>query len=97
MAKGYWIARGDVSDMARYKQYVEANAAAFSKFGAKFLVRGGKFEVREGSHRARQVVIEFADYATAVACYDSPEYARAKALRDGAAELDLVIAEGWAG
>ena len=97
MAKGYWIVRGDVSDMARYTNYVDANAAAFSKFGAKFLVRGGKFEVREGSHRARQVVIEFADFATAAACYDSPEYARAKALRDGAAELDLVIVEGWAG
>ena len=94
MAKGYWIVRGDVTDMAKYKNYVEANGAAFSKFGARFLVRGGKFEVREGSHRARQVVIEFADYAAAVACYDSPEYALAKAFRDGAAELDLVIVEG---
>ena len=96
MAKGYWIARADISDPLAYKAYVEANAAAFARFGGRFLVRGGANEPREGSHRARQVVIEFPDYAAALACYDSPEYARAKALRAGAAELDLVIVEGVA-
>lgn len=94
MAKGYWIGRGDISNAAAYKAYVEANAAAFGKYGARFLVRGGICEIREGSQRARQVIIEFADYATALACYDSPEYAHAKSLREGAAELDLVIVEG---
>ena len=94
MAKGYWIGRADISNATAYKAYVEANGAAFSKYGARFLVRGGAHEAREGSQRARQVIIEFADYATALACYDSPEYARAKALREGAAVLDLVIVEG---
>ena len=41
MAKGYWIARVDVSDMEAYQQYVQANAAPFSEFNARFLVRGG--------------------------------------------------------
>ena len=94
MAKGYWIGRGDISNPAAYKAYVEANGAAFGKYGARFLVRGGACEIREGSQRARQVIIEFADYATALACYDSPEYAHAKSLREGAAVLDLVIVEG---
>ena len=31
--------------------------------------------------RGRQVVIEFKDYATALACYESEEYQRASALR----------------
>ena len=40
MPKGYWIARVDVSDPEAYKEYVAANAAAFAKYGARFLVRG---------------------------------------------------------
>ena len=65
MAKGYWIARVDVTDPDGYQGYVKANAAAFSKFGARFIVRGGQFEAPEGTPRARNVVLEFADYATA--------------------------------
>ena len=49
MAKGYWIARIDVHNMDGYKEYVAQNGAVFKKYGAKFLVRGGKFEAKEGS------------------------------------------------
>ncbi|MDR3535622.1 MAG: DUF1330 domain-containing protein [Acetobacteraceae bacterium] len=97
MAKGYWIGRVDVTDPEGYKEYVAANAAAFRKYGARFLVRGGTFEAPEGTPRARNVVLEFKDYATAVACYHSPEYAAAKALRDGRALADLLIIEGYDG
>ena len=41
MAKGYWIARIDISNMDGYKEYISQNAAVFNKYGAKFLVRGG--------------------------------------------------------
>ena len=97
MPKAYWIARADISDPEGYKEYVAANAVAFRKYGAKFLVRGGASETMEGGARARNVVIEFKDYATAMACYTSPEYAAAIAKRVGRAELDLVIVEGYDG
>jgi uncharacterized protein (DUF1330 family) len=97
LAKGYWIAHVDVADPQAYKAYVAANAEAFGKYGARFLVRAGSHEVAEGASRARQVVIEFADYETALACYRSPEYQAAKALRDSASVGDLVIAEGYDG
>ncbi|MGE0222201.1 MAG: DUF1330 domain-containing protein [Acetobacteraceae bacterium] len=97
MAKGYWIARVDVTDPAGYQDYVAANAAAFSKYGARFLVRGGRLESPEGTPRARNIVLEFKDYETAVACYHSPEYAAAKAKRAGRAEADLIIIEGYDG
>jgi uncharacterized protein (DUF1330 family) len=61
MAKGYWIASVDVTDPEGYKEYVAANAVAFRKYGAKFLVRGGRFEVPEGSARSRNIVLEFKD------------------------------------
>lgn len=97
MAKGYWIVRVDVSDPEGFKDYMAANGAAFSKYGGRFVVRGGRFEAPEGRARARNVVVEFADYATAVACYHSPEYTAAKALRVGRSEAELLIIEGYEG
>lgn len=97
MAKAYWVARVDVQDPDAYKNYVAANAEAFKKYGARFLVRAGRFETMEGGSRSRNVVIEFDSYDQAMACYRSPEYAAAKALRDAASEGDLVIVEGYDG
>ena len=68
-SKGCWIALVDVVDPTGYKAYVLENAAAFQKYGARFLVRGGTSEILEGSGRSRIVVIEFKDYATAIECY----------------------------
>lgn len=95
--KGYWIALVDVSDPEKYKAYVAANAEAFGKYGARFVVRGGPSETVEGKLRSRLVVLEFKDYATALACYRSPEYARAKALRVGASTADIAVVEGYEG
>ncbi len=97
MAKGYWIARIDVTDPDGYQEYVAANAVAFKKYGARFVIRGGRFEAPEGTPRARNVVLEFKDYDTAVACYHSAEYAAAKAKRDGRSVGDVIIIEGYVG
>jgi uncharacterized protein (DUF1330 family) len=98
MPKGYWVARVDVHDPEVYKDYVAANAAAFAKYGARFLVRGGgRSEAPEGTPRSRNVVIEFKDYDTAVACYRSPEYVAAKKLREPASVADVLIIEGYDG
>jgi uncharacterized protein (DUF1330 family) len=97
MAKGYWIASVDVTDPEGYKAYVAANAVAFRKYGAKFLIRGGKSEAVEGKLRARVVVIEFASYGAAMACYRSPEYDAARKLRAGKSEADIVVIEGYDG
>jgi uncharacterized protein (DUF1330 family) len=86
-----------VHDPKAYQGYVAANAAAFAKYSGRFLVRGGRMEAPEGTPRSRNVVIEFKDYDTAVACYNSPEYAAAKALRESAAVADLLIIEGYDG
>lgn len=95
MPKGYWVAHVEVKDANAYEAYRRANAAAFEKFGARFLVRGGVRELREGNAKKRTVVIEFPSYPDALACYDSPEYQAAKALRDPVSEGDMVIVEGY--
>jgi uncharacterized protein (DUF1330 family) len=97
MGKGYWVAHVDVTEPEGYKAYVGADMEAFRKYGGRFLVRGGQFEVLEGASRSRTVVIEFPDYASAVACYHSPEYQAAAALRKGRAEFDLIAIESYDG
>ena len=97
MPKGYWIAHVDVTNPEKYKEYQALNSIAFAKYGAKFLVRAGTSEVRSGKTRARHVIIEFASYAQAKACYDSPEYQAAIKVRDQAASADVVIVEGYEG
>ena len=69
MAKAYWVARVEVRDEEGYKPYAAANPAIFRKFGGRFVVRGGKSECVEGTRFSRTVVIEFPDYAAALACY----------------------------
>jgi uncharacterized protein (DUF1330 family) len=97
MAKGYWIAHVDITDPDGYKDYVAANAEAFKKFGARFLVRGGSFENPEGTARARNVVLEFPSYEAALGCYRSPEYAKALRIRAKTAESDVIVIEGYDG
>lgn len=94
MAKGYWVVRVSVRDQERYPDYLAAARPAFEKFGANFIVRGGPFEAMEGTSRDRNVVVEFRDRATAMACYRSPEYQAARAIRQKYADTDLIIIEG---
>lgn len=96
MTKGYWIVRVSVHNAERYPDYLAAAKPAFEKYGARFLVRGGRFDAMEGTPRERNVVVEFKDFATATACYRSPEYQTARAIRIANAEADFIIAEGAA-
>ncbi len=95
--KGYWIAHIDVTDAAAHQAYVAAMVAHVGQFGGRFLVRGGAREVPEGQVRARTAVLEFPSYDAASASFHSPDYLPVKKLRDGAAEVDLVIVEGYDG
>ena len=97
MAKGYWVVRMDVHDPEIYKDYVAANAVAFKKYGARFIVRGGPFENPEGKSRSRNVVIEFPTQQAALDCWNSPEYKHALAIRAPISEGDIVIIGGYEG
>ena len=97
MPKGYWIVRVDITDQEQYKLYMAANAAPFKKYGARFLVRSGRFENPEGASRSRNVVLEFPTYEIALECWKSPEYQAAIKLRQPVSTFDLVIIEGYDG
>lgn len=94
MPKGYWIARIDVKDPETYKSYIKAATPSYEKYGAKFLVRGGKHEAVEGQGRGRNVVIEFESYEKALACFQSPEYQAAAEFRRKASTGEILVVEG---
>jgi uncharacterized protein (DUF1330 family) len=97
MPKGYWVGRIDVKNDEGYKPYAAANGPIFKKFGAKFVIRGGKHEAPEGTARSRNVVIEFPDYATALACYRSAGYQENIKRRLPHSTADILIIEGYDG
>ncbi len=94
MAKGYWIVSLEVTDPEQYARYAQVVRPFLAREGARFLVRGGACEVREGSGRTRNVVIEFDSYTAALAAYESDEYQAMIHLRTAAAKGDFVIADG---
>lgn len=94
-ACGYWIMGIDVLDRDGYAAYAAAGGTA--AYGPRFLVRGGRQEQVEGSSRARQVVLAFPDIEIALACYHDAAYQQAVALRQGAAEVDLLVISGYDG
>ncbi len=94
MPKGYLIAHAAVTDAEKWGQYVAKSKVALDKYGGTPIVRGGQCEIVEGNGTQRNVVIEFASYADALAYAKSPEYADAKALRQRAGTIDITVVEG---
>lgn len=92
---GYIIARVQVHDWDRYREYTKLTPAAIARFGGKFIVRGGTLETLEGApETARLVVIEFPSLEQAKAFYRSEEYGRARKVREGAATAQFIAVEG---
>ena len=94
----YMIVEVETTDEALMTEYRKHTPGAVAKFGGKFIVRGGKTRTLEGGWKpSRMVVLEFPSYEAALACYHSPDYQAAKALRQGKAEADIVVIEAFDG
>lgn len=94
---GYLIAFVDVTDPEKYKNYTALTPAAVGAHGGEFVVRGGGLSSVEGpAENRRCVVIRFPSVEAAHAFWNSPEYARAKKERAGAATMQAMVVEGVA-
>jgi uncharacterized protein (DUF1330 family) len=94
----YMIADVEVTDPAGYDEYRRGVAATLEPFGGRFVVRGGRTQVLEGSWQPKRcVVIEFPSMEQLKAWYDSPAYAPLIALRQRVAKSHLTAVEGVAG
>ncbi len=91
----YVIADIEVTEPAGYEEYRKQVLAVVTKYGGKFIVRGGKIDAREGGwNPKRLVLVEFPSLAQAQKWYDSPEYAPLIKLRQKASKGRLIIVEG---
>jgi uncharacterized protein (DUF1330 family) len=95
MMPAYFIAEVEITDPTGYDEYRPLAGASIAQYGGKFLVRGGKTELLEGSPEpARVVVIEFADVDAAKRWYNSPEYQAALKIRLANSRGRVLLAEG---
>ena len=85
----------EVTDPVRYEDYKRLASAAIAAHGGRYLVRGGRSEVLDGTWTPRRlVVLEFDSFEQAKAWRESPEYAEAKNVREHCARSNMVIVEG---
>ncbi|MFC0401083.1 DUF1330 domain-containing protein [Paraburkholderia rhizosphaerae] len=87
----------DVTDPALFEEYTREVPATETRYGGRYLGRGGLTKVLEGDwHRIRLVILEFPDMNSLIAWYESPEYAPLKAIRERSATSTIVALEGVA-
>ncbi len=95
MPSGYIIADVHVTNDAQYEEYKKWSTHAMQVHGAQVCVRGGNPQELEGGWQpTRIVVLKFPSVEAARAFNASPEYQKAKAAREGAAVMRMVVVEG---
>jgi uncharacterized protein (DUF1330 family) len=91
----YIIANVTVTDPQQYEQYKKLSTLAMQAHGAEVCVRGGPCAVLEGDWAPeRMIVLKFPSVEQARAFHASPEYAKARQARQGAAVMRMVLVEG---
>ena len=79
-----------------YEEYKRMAQEAVKDFGGRYIARGGRMRIAEGTwNPTRIVILQFDSYKRAIEWWESPEYAPAKALRQKLADSHLVIVEGY--
>ena len=91
----YLLADIDVRDPAGFQGYAAKVPATLAKYGGKYAVRGGAFEVLEGEMRPKRIVVlEFPTMDALKRWYNSPEYRPLIAERQAAASGPIIAVEG---
>ena len=92
---GYIIARINVTDPEKYKNYTAVTPGLIAKHGGRFVVRGGETVTLEGPEETgRVVVIEFDSLDQAKAFYNSGDYQAAIGLRTAASTAQFIAVAG---
>ena len=85
----------DISDMARYQEFMTGVKPALEMAGAKYLARGGAHKVHEGDWEPRRIVLlEFPSVAAWESFYNGETYQGLKSVRDACSSARLVSVQG---
>ena len=96
MKKGYIIVRLAVTDSDLFQKYPPLSSTAMEKYGGKYLIRGGKFDVLEGEWPVdRTTVVEFESYEKAIECHNSKEYQAGWSLAKDTTTRHMQVIEGF--
>ncbi len=90
----YMIVQSTITNEEQYAKYRQAVVPLIETFGGKH-VRGGTVELLEGEPDGRRIALfEFPSMQAIHAFWNAPEYVPVKALRRGAATLDIWAVPG---
>ncbi|HKQ27448.1 MAG TPA: DUF1330 domain-containing protein [Burkholderiales bacterium] len=91
----YVIGEIEVMNQGAYEEYGKQVSATVTKYGGRFIVRGGKAETLEGGWAPKRIVaLEFPSMEQAQKWYRSSEYAPLIKLRQRASRGKLILVEG---
>ena len=91
----YMVVQINVTDPDKFARYREVVPQVVEAFGGRYIVRGATVEVLEGSHDGRRFVLfEFPSMDAIRKFWHSDEYAKVKALRENAADIDAWAVPG---
>jgi uncharacterized protein (DUF1330 family) len=90
----YVIIDVQIKNPEKYEQVKKLTPPTVTKFGGKYLARGGKTLCLAGEwDPSRLVLLEFSDLDQVQEWLNSPEYNSVKALRDECADVTIVATE----
>ena len=91
----YIVVQVEITNPVRYEDYRKMVPPTLTRFGGRFIVRGGQVETVEGTWAPKRfVVLEFPDADRARAWWASEEYAEAKALRQATSRTEMILVDG---
>lgn len=83
-----------IKDKTKFLQYVEGHKPSMQQYGGKLLFRSNDMEVIEGDWLPKLFVVqEWPDEETFRKWHQSSEYAPWKKLREGAMDMNMVLAK----
>jgi uncharacterized protein (DUF1330 family) len=91
----YVIVDVKINNPGEYEEYKKLTPASVAAYQGSFIVRGGTTETLEGDWEpGRIVLLEFPNAERARQWWNSPEYAPAKLIRQGASATRMILADG---
>jgi uncharacterized protein (DUF1330 family) len=87
-----------IHDPERFAEYSAQTPDLIASHGGRYLVRGGEVDpVEVDGPVGRVVVIQFPSFEAAKGYYHGDEYRRLTAIRQSAADADLLLVDGYDG
>lgn len=84
----------EVFDEQRIQAYRKQAHPLVAQYGGRVVIRPGELHLLEGRPSQYLIVTEWESMEVAKAWYHSPDYQKARRLRDGAADVQVIMTSG---